>query len=66
MRPVEQLFELRFQLPDLAMVHGDLLQDFCVLQLGFQDFLLIALAYAIPRFDDLLNVFQQLVISFQD
>ena len=30
-------------LPDFAVMHGDLLQDFCVLQLSPQHFVLIAL-----------------------
>ena len=66
LRTIEKLLESSFELPHFAVMHGDLLQDLCLLQLGFQYFLLIALAHAIPRFDNLLHIFQQLLIAFQD
>jgi hypothetical protein len=46
---VKKLLKLGFQLTDFAVIHRDLLHDLCVLQLGFQDFLLIALPHAIRR-----------------
>jgi len=55
------LLDLSFQQPFFLMVMSDFLKNLRVLQLGFQDILLVTLAYAVACFCRLFHLIQKIV-----
>jgi hypothetical protein len=66
LRSPQGLLDLGFKQSFFLMVMCDLLQNLRVLQLGFQDILLIALAHAVACLGRLPYLIQQLVTSLEN
>jgi len=60
------LLDLSFEQPFFLMVMRDFLKNLRMLQLGFQDILLVTLAYAVACFRRLFHLIQKIVTLLQN